>query len=146
MSARTSHPEARRDAHHEPKTCLACGRTIEWRRKWERVWEQVRYCSDACRRAKPGLEDRALEAAILELLARRGSGKTICPSEAARLVAARKVAGPADREAPSDWERLMEPTRAAARRLTAAGRIVITQGGHPVDPSHAKGPIRLKLA
>jgi hypothetical protein len=40
---------------------------------------------------------------------------------------------------------MMEPARAAARRLVAAGRIVITQGGHPVDPSHAKGPIRLKL-
>jgi hypothetical protein len=57
-------------------------------------------------------------------------------------VAARRVAG----EAREAWEPMMEPARAAARRLVAAGRIVITQGGHPVDPSHAKGPIRLKLA
>jgi len=40
----------------------------------------------------------------------------------------------------------MEPARAAARRLHAAGRLAILQNGHTVDPSHAKGPIRLKLA
>jgi hypothetical protein len=39
----------------------------------------------------------------------------------------------------------MEPARAAARRLVAAGKILITQQGQPVDPSTAKGPIRLKL-
>jgi hypothetical protein len=39
----------------------------------------------------------------------------------------------------------MEPARAAARRLVAAGKIVITQGGQVVDGSTAKGPIRLKL-
>ncbi len=123
-----------------PKSCAVCGRTIEWRRKWERDWENVRYCSDSCRRrAKSGSaagEDAALEAAILTLLAERGAGKTICPSEAARRVAANET-----REA---WEPLMEPARAAARRLHAAGKLVITQAGHPVDPSHAKGPIRLK--
>ena len=35
------------------KTCIACGRPFSWRKKWERDWDQVRYCSDACRRAKP---------------------------------------------------------------------------------------------
>ncbi len=124
-----------------PKTCVACGRAIEWRKKWARDWEQVRYCSEGCRRAKPGEQGRALEAAILELLAERGAGKTICPSEAARRVASVI----SDAGAREDWEPLMEPARAAARRLVAAGRIVITQGGHVVDPSHAKGPIRLKL-
>jgi hypothetical protein len=39
----------------------------------------------------------------------------------------------------------MEPAREAARRLVAAGRIVITQRGQVVDPSRARGPIRLKL-
>ncbi len=125
-----------------PKSCLTCGREIQWRKKWERDWENVRYCSDACRRrgksAAAAGEGAALEAAILDLLGKRGAGKTICPSEAARL-----VAGEEAREA---WEPLMEPARAAARRLAAAGRIVVMQGGHPVDPSHAKGPIRLKKA
>ena len=120
------------------KPCAACGRTITWRKKWERAWEQVRYCSDACRIHKPTAQDSALEGAILALLQARGAGKTICPSEAARAVAASD-----EREA---WQPLMEPARAAARRLVAAGAIVITQGGHVVDPSRAKGAIRLRKA
>ena len=122
----------------EPKSCVTCGRTIEWRKKWELDWENVRYCSDGCRRRKPGARDAALEAAILQLLQERGAGKTICPSEAARA-----VAGGDAREA---WEPLMEPARAAARRLVAAGKVVITQGGTVVDPSTAKGAIRIRLA
>ncbi len=120
------------------KSCAACGRTIAWRKKWERDWEQVRYCSDACRGHKPGAQDRALEQAILTLLQARGAGKTICPSEAARAVATS--------EDESVWRPLMEPARAAARRLVAEGRIVITQGGQVVDGSRAKGAIRLRLA
>jgi nucleoid-associated protein YgaU len=78
-----------------------------------------------------------LEAAILRLLKERGAGsKTICPSEAARAVAASD-----DR---AMWKSLMEPTRAAARRLVSAGEIVITQRGVVVDPFSAKGPIRLR--
>lgn len=121
-----------------PKTCAACGRTIEWRKKWERDWEHVRYCSDACRRHKPAARDAALEEAILRLLHERGAGKTICPSEAARAVAAD--------DAREEWEPLMEPARAAARRLVAGGKVVITQGRAVVDPSTAKGAIRLRLA
>lgn len=82
-------------------------------------------------------KDSELEKTILELLAQRDAGKTICPSEAARA-----VAGSDEREV---WEPLMEPARAAARRLVAAEKIVITQGGQIVDGSTAKGPIRLRL-
>jgi hypothetical protein len=39
----------------------------------------------------------------------------------------------------------MEPARNAARRLAAKNRIVFVQKGKPVDPSTAKGPVRLKL-
>ena len=39
----------------------------------------------------------------------------------------------------------MEPARAAARRLVADGVVDITQGGVVVDPSTAKGPIRIRL-
>lgn len=123
------------------KTCPACGRSIEWRKKWERSWDSVRFCSDACRRNKPGAQDAALEETILRLLHGRGAGKTICPSEAARMVAG----GGALSDDRAAWEPLMEPARAAARRLVAAERIVILQGGHVVDPSTAKGPIRLRL-
>ncbi len=66
------------------------------------------------------------------LLAGRASGATICPSEAARAVS------------PDGWRELLEPARAAARRLVAAGDIDIVQGGRVVDPSTAKGPIRLR--
>ena len=38
----------------------------------------------------------------------------------------------------------MEPARAAARRLVASGDVEITQGGHVVDGSTAKGPIRVR--
>lgn len=121
---------------HSPKACVTCGRIITWRKKWERDWEAVKFCSDRCRSHKPSAQDAQLEAAILHLLRARGAGKTICPSEAARA-----IAGSEDR---ASWQPLMEPARAAARRLVATGRIEITQGGHAVDPSTAKGPIRLR--
>lgn len=79
----------------------------------------------------------ALEAAILELLSRRSAGATICPSEAARAVAGAQGHG-------DSWRELMEPARRAARRLVAQGGVEITQGGRVVDPSTAKGPIRIR--
>lgn len=114
------------------KPCVSCGRTITWRRKWERDWDEVRYCSTACRRAGVSPTDRALEQAVLALLAARAGGATICPSEAARA-----VGGEA-------WRELMEPVRAAARRLVVAGEVEVTQRGSVVDPSTAKGPIRVR--
>ena len=94
----------------------------------------MKYCSNACRRHKVDRVDAALEAAILTLLSQRSGGKTICPSEAARLVR------------PQDWEELMEPARRAARRLVSTHTIEIVQQGRVVDGSRAKGPIRLRLA
>ena len=116
----------------EPKTCARCGRTMEWRKAWARNWDSVRYCSDACRRHKLTAADEALEASILDLLDARAVSGTICPSEAARVID------------PERWQDLMEPARQAARRLVAAGDVEITQGGHVVDPSTAKGPIRIR--
>lgn len=115
------------------KTCARCGREIEWRKKWEDCWEQVRYCSDACRRNRPGKPDRQLEEAIVELLAGRAAESSICPSEAAR-----RCFGEAG------WRAEMERTRQAARRLVAQGRVEIVQKGRVVDPSTARGPIRLR--
>jgi hypothetical protein len=116
----------------DEKTCASCGRRIEWRRKWADNWDEVRYCSDACRSRKVNRVDAELEAKILELLAHRASTSTICPSDAARAVR------------PDDWRDLMEPARRAARRLVASGAVTITQGGKPVDPSTARGPIRIR--
>ena len=118
----------------DEKPCAVCGRTMAWRRKWARNWDDVKYCSDACRRQGRGDADDALERAIVELLAARPRGATICPSEAARRVA------------PEDWRPLMERARQAARRLVAAGDLEITQSGRVVDPSTARGPIRLRLS
>lgn len=117
------------------KSCATCGRTITWRKKWERDWESVRHCSDSCR-ARTGRErqgDAQLEEAILALLAARPRGATACPSEVARA------------RGGEAWLELMEPVREAARRLCNRGRLDITQGGQAVDPSTAKGPIRLRL-
>lgn len=121
----------------EPKTCLACGRRIEWRKKWARDWEQVRYCSTSCRRRGVNAVDAQLEQKILELLDSRGRSATICPSEAARAVSATE-------QNPDGWRDLMEPARRAARRLVQAGKVEITQGGRVVDPSTAKGAIRIR--
>ncbi|WP_424969167.1 DUF3253 domain-containing protein [Dinoroseobacter sp. S76] len=78
----------------------------------------------------PGSDD--LRAALLDLAHRRGTGKSFCPSEAARALA-------------TDWRPLMAPVRKAASELIREGHLIATQKGHPVDPETAKGPIRLAL-
>ena len=108
---------------------------MTYRKKWARVWDEVRYCSDACRAKKLTQVDVDLENAIRALLRERSGDASICPSEAARRVAGDTA-----------FRALMEPARAAARRLVAGGEIVITQGGRVVDPSTARGPIRLRRA
>ena len=118
----------------EEKTCQACGRTIQWRKKWAKNWDQVKWCSDRCRRQKVRPVDQQLEKAIGQLLNSREVLKSICPSEAAKLVD------------PVNWRELLEPARSAARRLVTAGTHEITQKGQIVDPSRARGPIRIRRA
>jgi hypothetical protein len=96
----------------------------------------VRYCSQACRQQRLNAADAALETAIIALLQSRGRGKSICPSEAARSVAG---------ESGTLWRDLMEPARRAGRRLAARGIIEFAQNGQAVDPSRARGPVRLRL-
>jgi hypothetical protein len=117
----------------DAKVCTICGRTIQWRKKWERDWANVRYCSSACRSQKLTDTDFALEAAILELLRSRAASSSICPSEAAKKVDT------------TQWQGLMEAARMAARRLVEQGLVEVTQQGHVVDPSTAKGPVRVRL-
>ena len=69
--------------------------------------------------------DGEIAAALLRLAAER-AGKTFCPSEAARAVA-------------EDWRPLMS----AVRRIAADLGLRATQGGMPVDPAAARGPLRL---
>lgn len=70
------------------------------------------------------------------MLDARARGGSICPSEAARRVAGET----------GDWRGLMDRTRDAARRLVAAGRVEIMQRGRVVDPSTARGPVRIRGA
>ena len=84
-------------------------------------------------RAEVGEVGPRLERAILDLLARRDVGRTICPSDAARAV------GTAD-----GWRDLMEPARQAAQRLVEAGEVEVTQRGEVVDLPTARGPVRIR--
>jgi len=70
-------------------------------------------------------------AAMRALLRKRGEGKTICPSEAARI-----VGGPT-------WRDHMERTRSVARKLVEDQWLeIVQQGKVVVEPT--KGPIRLR--
>ena len=69
------------------KYCVVCGRRMLWRRKWRNDWDNLRYCSRTCLSMGLREVDRRIEGAMLELLLVRGVNKSICPSEAARIVA-----------------------------------------------------------
>ncbi len=71
--------------------------------------------------------------AILSIANHRGPEKTTCPSEIARMLF------------PDDWRKQMKSVRDVAIELHIQGSIVITQKGIPVDVSHIKGPIRIKI-
>jgi len=125
-------PRRPEPSSREDKWCARCGRVITWRSSLAKNWDLVKWCSDGCRKLGVKAVDQQLSTAILDLLAARARNATICPSEAAKAVGG------------DDWEELMEPARCAARRLVVTGEVEITQGGRVVDPSTAKGPIRLR--
>ena len=72
-----------------------------------------------------------LTAAMRALLRHREPAKTICPSDAARV-----VGGP-------DWRDAMDEARDVAYGLADDGVLEIRQRGGKVDGRTAKGPIRL---
>ncbi len=79
-------------------------------------------------------DSRAIEAALLRLVAERGPGKTIDPAEAARELGGAH---------PDQWGPLMQPIRKVAVALAEQGRIVILRKGKPADPRDFKGVYRL---
>lgn len=81
---------------------------------------------------QPATGERAVDIAILSLVAARGAGKSICPTEAAQAL------GP-------DWRGKLSAVRRAAIRLAEAGQIDILRKGKRVEPAEARGVIRLAL-
>ena len=77
-----------------------------------------------------GRQDR-LAAAMRTLLRHRAAEKTICPSDAARVVGG------------ESWRDAMDVARDVARELDAAGVLEVRQKGVKVELDGAKGPIRL---
>lgn len=124
--------------HLSSKICRVCGREFAWRKKWERNWAEVTVCSDACRRGTPRggtgvAKPEEIEAVLLRLAAQRGVSKSFCPSEAARALD------------PEDWRTLMPQVWAVGAGLVRRGGLRCTQGGGPVDPETAVGPVRFQL-
>lgn len=71
------------------------------------------------------------EEAILALLAERTAGATICPSEAARRLAATG----------GDWRAHMDAVHAAVDALTEQGTITLSWKGTPMQKR--RGPYRI---
>jgi hypothetical protein len=89
------------------------------------------------RPAPPLKPSRAqIEDAIETLIAERGVGKTIGPSEVARHL------GGQDEKV---WRLLMKPIRAAAVDMTKQGRVAIRRKGKLADPDNFKGVYRIGL-
>ncbi|MBC7206305.1 MAG: DUF3253 domain-containing protein [Methyloversatilis sp.] len=81
--------------------------------------------------ADDALSDERVAETLLVLVARRAQGRSICPSEVARVLS-------------PEWRHLMPRVREAARRLARDGRVVVTQGGEVCDPdADWRGPIRI---
>lgn len=80
----------------------------------------------------------SLEDIILGLIAERGPGKTICPTEAAKASGA----------APSEpgWGTRIKQVRAAAVGLARSGQAAIYRKGSAVDPDDFRGVYRIGLA
>jgi len=74
-----------------------------------------------------------IQAAILRIAKKRGSQKSTCPSEIARMLF------------PNDWRNHMKDVVNEAIQLHHNGRVVITQKSKPVDIDRIKGPVRIKL-
>jgi hypothetical protein len=77
--------------------------------------------------------DERIAATIFELLDKRATNSTICPSDAARALASEE----------SRWRALMPDVRRVAAVLAAQGSLRVTAQGVDVDALQAHGPIRL---
>jgi len=78
-------------------------------------------------------EHKDILTTILTVATQRGTEKSTCPSEIARMLF------------PEDWREHMKDIVDVAVDLHHQGKVVITQKGVPIDVNHIKGPIRIKI-
>jgi hypothetical protein len=74
-----------------------------------------------------------IEETIFALLADQPPGKSIDPSQVARLIE------------PERWQRALGQVRATAVGLARQGKVVILRHNKPADPESFKGVYRLRL-
>ncbi len=90
--------------------------------------------STATPSSEPPPDAARIERAIVDLLARRRAGASVCPSEVARAID------------PAGWRARMDDVRAVARGMAAGGGLVVTQRGAVLDPRQPwRGAVRLAL-
>jgi len=75
-----------------------------------------------------------ISAAILAVARKRGTEKSTCPSEIARMLF------------PDDWRKYMKEVVDVAVHLHLINQVLITQKGMPIEVDHIKGPIRITIA
>ena len=82
----------------------------------------------------PVATTRRIEAAIRALLGSRKAGRTICPSDVARI-----VGGP-------EWRTLLAPVRTHAVLMMRRGDLEILRRGHVVQDEPTRGVLRYRRA
>lgn len=82
---------------------------------------------------------RTLEQVIVDLCAAEGSGKSICPTDAARTFAAERG------EDDLGWRKWLQQVRSTAVGMARKGELVILRKGKPADPETFRGVYRLSL-
>ncbi|MGO1383472.1 MAG: DUF3253 domain-containing protein [Arachnia sp.] len=112
------------------------------RREVGRRGDDVRPCVQDAKvalgeRGEPWWEEASEEglrrrlASTIRTLLRHRDGKSICPSDAARVVGG------------AHWRDIVPTAREVAHELTQQQVVAVTQKGKPVDVREARGPVRI---
>lgn len=82
----------------------------------------------------PAPTTEQINAAVMDIVVRRGLNASACPSDVARHLQ------------PDNWRPLMPKVREVAAQLAREGKISVTQRGSVLSPMEVwTGPIRLRL-
>lgn len=85
------------------------------------------------------MQESSIETVLVAQCAALGTTKTICPSDAAKALAALRG------ETGLAWQHWLMPVRRAAVAMALAGTLVIYRKGKPVDPQDFRGVYRIGL-